>query len=95
MPFRNEKTKPRETAKYYSGAGKPRTRSSVLEVLFSEKSYAAVVQGESRVVNGLASVHPGPQDAKKAPGATFIMGNWFSRANKQAHETTRDTKTYM
>ena len=52
----------RETGKYYNGAGKPRVRSSVLEVLFSEKSYATVVQGESRLVNGLARAHPWPPE---------------------------------
>ena len=65
MPFRNEKQKPRETGKYYSGAAKPRARSSVLQVLFLEKSYATIIQGESRLVNALARAHPWPPGGKK------------------------------
>ena len=52
--------KNRETGKYYSGAGRQGSRSPVLEVSFSEKSCATILQGESYLVNGLAHAHPWP-----------------------------------
>ena len=55
----------RETGKYYNGAGKPCARGSVLEVLFSDKSYATILEGQSRLAYGLAGAHTLAPGGKK------------------------------
>ena len=71
----------RETGKYYSGAGKQGSWSSVLEVSFSEKSCATTLRGKSQLVNGLARAHPWPPEGLQGSQTLRFKAN-FGKINK-------------